>query len=185
MLIPTFRFFSPARSAFRDEKKSENQRCEKGKKKTMGAGAKSPQAERKLSTRRRLSDQSHVLLKAERDKQVALGDDFGRARARGKVSRELRPRPPVREASCPHCVRVHPGRQSLPKGCRPEGRADPKVAYPKVADPGTALEKRGRTERKQMLTDGPRSIENSCRRTSERLKAERIPASETTASTVI
>ena len=47
----------------------------------MDAGAKSPQAERKLSTRRRLSDQSHVLLKAERDKQVALGNNFGRVRA--------------------------------------------------------------------------------------------------------
>ena len=38
---------------------------------------------------------------------------------------------------------------------------------------------------KQMLTENPRSIENSCRRISEKLKAEKIPASKTTVSRVI
>ena len=137
----------------------------------MDASANSPRTERELSVRRRLSGESYVLLKAERDKQVALGNNFGRVRA----EKFLASYGPAHQY----------GKQAISTAleCIQEGKAY-KVAEgrgPKKTKANPKVQQRI----KQMLTENPRSIENSCRRITEKLKAEKIPASKTTVSRVI
>ena len=81
MLFPTFRFLFVYAQRFQGAETIPKTRIAKKRKKTMGASANPPQMERELPARGRLSGESYVLLKAERDKQVALGNNFGRVRA--------------------------------------------------------------------------------------------------------
>ena len=113
----------------------------------MGAGANSHQAERKLAARRRLPGESHVLQKAEREKQVALGYDFGRARAERFL------------AICGPDHQYEEQANATALVCIQEGKAYPKVAERRGLKK-TRANSKVQQKSKEMLTDGPRSIES-------------------------
>ena len=102
---------------------------------------------------------------------MALGNNFGRVRAEKFLASYGPAHQYGKQAISTALECIQEGKAY--KGA--EGRGPKKTK----ADP------KAQQRIKQMLTENPRSIENSCRRISEKLKAEKPPVSKTSVPAVI